>query len=338
MWYEGRVRWLAALLTPLSWLFGIVSALRRAAYRHGWMRSERISRPVIVVGNITVGGTGKTPFVIWLTARLQSLGWQVGIVLRGYAGQAGSAVIDVSAQASWEQVGDEAVLLAQRTGAIVVASSDRVAAANRAVARGADVIVCDDGLQHYRLQRDCEIAVVDARRYFGNGRLLPAGPLRERPARLQRVNAIVFTKRYADSASATSSAHVDVDVPVLSVHSRLHSAVALLSGEVRPLTEFSRAHAIAGIGNPEAFFASLEGFGIDLLRHPLADHARLDERTIKFDDELPVLMTEKDAVKCRGIADARHWAVPLDLEVNAQDVAAVLLAVRRAMGSQVENS
>ncbi len=162
-------------------------AVRRTAYRRGWSQSFRVSRPVIVVGNITVGGTGKTPMTIWLAERLQSRGVRVGIVLRGYGGTSTQWPRDVTNETSAEEVGDEAVLLARRTGRVVVAGPDRVAAANRAIERGAQVIVCDDGLQHYRLVRNLEIAVIDERRGLGNGRLLPAGPLREPPSRLKSV-------------------------------------------------------------------------------------------------------------------------------------------------------
>ncbi len=202
VWYERRSQWFSLLLLPLSWLFAVIVALRRAAYRSGLAQSFRVSRPVIVVGNITVGGTGKTPMTIWLAEQLSARGLRVGIVLRGYGGTSTQWPRDVTnADTSAEEVGDEAVLLARRTGALVVAGPDRVAAAKRAIERGAQVVLCDDGLQHYRLARDLEIAVIDERRGLGNGRLLPSGPLREPASRLDSVDLKVLTRRSSRSRS-----------------------------------------------------------------------------------------------------------------------------------------
>lgn len=323
VWYERRWQWFSLLLLPLSWLFGAVAAMRRAVYRHGWLQSFRVSRPVIVVGNITVGGTGKTPMTIWLAEQLQSRGLRVGIVLRGYGGRARQWPRDVTAETPAGEVGDEAVLLAQRTGALVVASPDRVAAAKRAIERGAQVVLCDDGLQHYRLARDLEIAVIDERRGLGNGRLLPAGPLREPARRLQSVDLKVLTRRGRLAAACGGFPGAVVATPVL------RDALSLATGERRPLQSFAgtRVHAIAGIGNPQAFFEALSDLGLRIDPHPLPDHVRLTEADISFPDGAPVLMTEKDAVKCRPGADvsrvANCWAVRLDIamaEADAQSI------------------
>ena len=174
LWYERAARWLSILLLPLSWVFGAVVALRRWAYRSGLLTSHRAGRPVVVVGNISVGGAGKTPLTIWLASQLAARGVRVGIILRGYGGRADQWPREVTSATPVIDVGDEAVLLARRTSAIVIAGPDRVADAQRAIARGAQIVLSDDGLQHYRLTRDCEIAVVDAQRGLGNGRLLPA--------------------------------------------------------------------------------------------------------------------------------------------------------------------
>ncbi|WP_129647232.1 tetraacyldisaccharide 4'-kinase [Peristeroidobacter agariperforans] len=322
VWYERHAQWFSALLLPLSWLFGAVAGVRRAAYRRGWSQSFRVSRPVIVVGNITVGGTGKTPMTIWLAERLRARGVQVGIVLRGYGGTSAQWPRDVTSETSADEVGDEAVLLARRTGALVVAGPDRVAAAKRAIERGAQVILCDDGLQHYRLARDIEIAVIDERRGLGNRRLLPAGPLREPPSRLDSVALKVLTRR-AQSPSSTALPNAIVTTPVLG------EAVSLGTGERRDLQSFvgSRVHAIAGIGNPKAFFDALTGLGLTVDAHPLPDHARLTEADIAFPDGAPVLMTEKDAVKCPPGADASRlancWAVRLDVAIGEADAQAI---------------
>jgi tetraacyldisaccharide 4'-kinase len=333
VWYERRSQWFSLLLLPLSWLFGFVAAVRRTAYRRGWSQSFRVSRPVIVVGNITVGGTGKTPMTIWLAERLRSRGVPVGIVLRGYGGTSAQWPRDVTGETPTDEVGDEAVLLALRTGALVVAGPDRVAAANRAIERGARVILCDDGLQHYRLARDLEIAVIDERRGLGNRRLLPAGPLRESPSRLDSVDLKVLTRRAQPASSANTFANAVVTTPVLG------DAVSLGTGERRSLQSFlgTRVHAIAGIGNPQAFFDALTGLGLTVEAHPLPDHARLAEADLTFADGAPVLMTEKDAVKCPpGAAASRLancWAVRLDVAIGEADAQAIDRLLDRLLAS-----
>jgi tetraacyldisaccharide 4'-kinase len=319
VWYDREAQWLSFALLPLSWLFGFAAACRRGAYRLGLLRRVRVARPVVVIGNVTVGGTGKTPFTIWLAAQLQAKGVQVGIVLRGYGGASTRWPRDVSIDSPAQEVGDEAVLLASRTGAIVVAGPDRVAAAQRAIERGAEVVLSDDGLQHYRLARDREIVVIDGRRGVGNRRLLPAGPLREPVSRLAQADLRVVSWR---DGAARPLTPVDATIQACA---RLETATALVGGETRPLAAFkgTRVHAIAGIGHPQEFFAALEQLGIEVAPHPLPDHARLSAEDIRFADDLPVLMTEKDAVKCVRVADRRHWAVRMDVMVSEQDAAAV---------------
>jgi tetraacyldisaccharide 4'-kinase len=321
VWYDRRAPWLAWLLLPLSWLFGLLVAARRAAYRARILPSVAVARPVVVVGNITVGGTGKTPFTIWLANRLKERGVRVGIVLRGYGGQSSHWPRDVDRQTKWQDVGDEAVLLAERTDAIVVAGPDRVAAAQRAVERGAQIVLCDDGLQHYRLARGCEIAVVDARRGVGNGRMLPSGPLREPRRRIEDVDLVVMTRRpgTAASHSITNARRIVEVVP------RLGDAIAIVSGARRPLSSFAgqRVHAVAGIGHPQSFFDALTAAGVEVEAHPLPDHAVPTVADISFRDVLPVLMTEKDAVKCRAIAADRHWAVRMDVTMSEEHATAV---------------
>ena len=312
IWYERSPFVLFLLLTPLSLLFAALSLLRRAAFRLGILRSVRVERPVLVVGNISVGGTGKTPLVIHLAWLAAQKGVRVGIVTRGYGGRAAQWPQVVTSRSAAEEVGDEAVLLASRTEAIVIAGRDRVASSKLAIERGAQLIISDDGLQHYRLRRDAEIIVVDAARQFGNGWLLPAGPLREGTWRLQTADAVVHTMR-------NGVQHVGP----YTVQARhvLRDAINLKSGEQRAIASFAgaRAHAVAGIGNPDAFFAMLTAEGLKLERHALADHARLAERDVTFGDADPVLMTEKDAVKCRDFVSERHWMVPLHVDFAAED-------------------
>jgi tetraacyldisaccharide 4'-kinase len=319
VWYDGHAPWLSLMLLPLSWLFGLIVACRRAAYRIGVLRPIRLARPVVVIGNVTVGGTGKTPFTIWLATQLLAKGVRVGIVLRGYGGASPHWPRDVSSDSAPEEVGDEAVLLATRTGAIVVAGPDRVAAARRAIERGAEIVLSDDGLQHYRLARAREIVVIDGRRGVGNRRLLPAGPLREPVSRLAEADLRVVSWRDG-AARPLTPVHATIQACA-----RLAEATALVGGETRPLDAFkgSRVHAVAAIGHPQQFFAALQQRGIEVAPHALPDHARLGADDILFPDQLAVLMTEKDAVKCRAIADQRHWAVRMDVMVSEQDAAAV---------------
>jgi tetraacyldisaccharide 4'-kinase len=319
VWYDRHAPWFSLLLLPLSWLFRFIVAARRIAYRIGLFSSIRVARPVVVIGNITVGGTGKTPFTIWLTDQLQSKRKRVGIVLRGYGGHSDHWPRDVDQDSAPQEVGDEAVLLAMRTAAIVVAGPDRVAAARRAIERGAEVVLSDDGLQHYRLARDREIVVIDGRRGVGNRRMLPAGPLREPVSRLAQADLRVVSWRDGSARPLTP-------VPAtIQACARLTQAVALIGGETRSLDAFkgTRVHAVAAIGNPQQFFAALQEIGIEVAPHPLPDHAQPTADDIRFPDQLPVLMTEKDAVKCRAIADQRHWAVRMDVMVSEQDAAAV---------------
>lgn len=325
VWYDRHARWLSLTLLPLSWLFGLIVACRRAAYRSGLLQRVRLARPVVVIGNVTVGGTGKTPFTIWLAQQLLAKGLRVGIVLRGYGGNSPQWPRDVGSDSAPEEVGDEAVLLATRTGAIVVAGPDRVAAARRAIERGAEIVLSDDGLQHYRLARAREIVVIDGRRGVGNRRLLPAGPLREPVGRLAEADLRVVSWRDGAARPLTP-------VPAtIQACARLADATALVGGEIRPLDAFkgSRVHAVAAIGHPQQFFAALQQHGIEVAPHALPDHARLSADDIRFPDQLPVLMTEKDAVKCRAIADQRHWAVRMDVMVSEQDAAAVHAMLER---------
>ena len=324
LWYGPR--WLSLPLWPLGWLYRAVVAARRALYRARLLRIERVQVPVVVVGNITVGGTGKTPVAAWLSRQLSLRGHKVGVVLRGYGGRVVSQPRVVTPASDPADVGDEAVLHALRGPCVVVVGADRVAAAQRATEAGAEIIVCDDGLQHLRLARDFEIVVVDAARGIGNGQLLPAGPLREPPGRLERVDAVVVTERRERAARS-----IEPRRPlVATVRLRLGDAVNLVSGEHRTLDSFRQAplHAVAGIGNPGAFFDGLRAAGLDVIAHPLADHAALEAGTLPFPAGTTVLMTEKDAVKCRSFAGPAWWFVELEVgfeRASAQELLAAIL-------------
>lgn len=314
IWYERSPLILFLLLTPLSLLFAAVAACRRAAFRLGLFRSERVSKPVLVVGNITVGGTGKTPLVLWIADFLHARGLKVGVITRGYGGSASTWPQQVTNRSSSAAVGDEAVLIASRSDAIVVAGPVRVEAARRAIELGADIIVSDDGLQHYALAREAEIVVIDAERGLGNGWLLPAGPLREREARLRSADLLVATQRGPDPRPLS-------DPRFIAARQLIIVAENFVTGERRELSSFtgSRVHAVAGIGNPEAFFAMLRERGLDVDARALPDHAPIEARDIDFPEAAPVLMTEKDAVKCRSFATQRHWFVRLEVRFDDAD-------------------
>ncbi len=314
-------------LLPFSLLYGAVAGSRRLLYAKHLRRASRIACPVIIVGNLSVGGTGKTPLVCWLVARLAELGYTPGVVTRGYGGSSNS-VRRISATDDPLLVGDESVLLARRTGAPVAVGRDRPAAANLLVRAGCDVIVSDDGLQHYALARDCEVVVIDGDRRFGNGWLLPAGPLREAPGRLKAADAIVVNGGRALLPGA------------LSMRLDAKNSVALRGGKTEPLSVLAGAsiHAVAGIGNPERFFNMLRSRGIDVIGHALPDHARLTAADIEFGDDKPVFMTEKDAVKCAAFAGERHFYVPVTAAFDGVESATLLEVVRRKITNRDRES
>ncbi len=299
-WYSKSP--VGALLAPVSWLFCITVVLRRGLYRLGMLPARRIGVPVIVVGNITVGGTGKTPLVIALVTQLREAGYTPGVVARGYGGTAGQWPQQVRPDSDPVVVGDEPVLIAARCRCPVAVAPDRAAAAESLVRHGhCNIIVSDDGLQHYRLARDIEIAVVDGVRRFGNGRCLPAGPLREPLRRLRSVDYVVTTGLAAPGESPmTLNA-----APIRNVRD---------DGKIADRHQFRGkvVHAVAGIGNPERFFAQLRGLGIHPMEHGFPDHYRFRSQDLDFGDDTPVIMTEKDAVKCRRFATANHWYLPVE--------------------------
>jgi len=330
LWYGDGTQ-AAPLLRGLSWIYGALVLARSRAYAAHWLSAERVGKPVIVVGNLTVGGTGKTPLVAWLAERLSRLGLRVGIVSRGY-GRSFDEPHLVEPDSSWREVGDEPLLLRRRTGCLTIVGRERVAAAQALVAHGVDVIVADDGLQHLQLARDCEIVVVDGSRGFGNGRLLPAGPLREPASRAQRVDVTVVNgeaeHRSLEQQRPAATSFITM-IMVAGNARRIDDGAP-----ERPLESFrgERVHAVAGIGNPSRFFRDLHQQGIDIVEHAFADHHPFTERDLEFGDSLPVLMTEKDAVKCRDFASARLWYVPISAQLGEAQERELLQCVLRKTG------
>lgn len=299
-WYgAGRAPWWT---WPLAALYGGVIRLRRALYRIGWLRRERLPVPVVVIGNLTAGGTGKTPLTIALAAALRERGWHPGVVSRGHGGsECGPLLLGETPDP--HAVGDEPCLI-RASGVPVAIGRDRPAAAALLVAAGCDVVIADDGLQHYRLARDIEVCVIDGTRRFGNAHLLPAGPLREPLRRLARVDL-----RVCNGGKPEAGEYL--------MHLVGTEVVALADGCRRSLAAFvgQRVHAVAAIGNPARFFAALRDAGIEVVEHAFADHHAFVADDLAFDDTAPVLMTDKDAVKCAGFAQANWWRLPVCAEL-----------------------
>lgn len=326
IWYgSARVpAWLAALAVPYRLAFvahRAIGRLRRPA--------DLRAAPIVVVGNLTAGGSGKTPLVVRLCRVLQDAGLQPGVILRGYRGRQ-RGLVAVTPSSLPGEVGDEALLIARRTGAPVMVGRDRCAATRRLLAGPANVIVSDDGLQHHRLPRTMEICVVDAVRGFGNGRLLPAGPLREPVSRLRSVDAVVVNTRNALADEPLTDLPVAGAVPMQLVPGLLRS---LDDGQTWRVSQFAgcRANAIAGIGHPERFFEVLEQAGLKLNRHAFPDHHAF--RTADFSamqQDLPLIMTEKDAVKCRGMPLQNAWYLSIDASLPAEWERAVAARMRDA--------
>jgi len=304
MWYGQRP--IALLFIPLSWLFGATVKLRSLLYDRGWIASTRLSVPVIIVGNITVGGTGKTPVVIWVAELLKSAGYSPGIISRGYGGIASSWPQQVREDSDSRVVGDEAKILARRTQCPVAVGPSRADSAQALIDHHqCDIIISDDGLQHYALQRDIEIALVDGERRYGNRYLLPAGPLREPVERLKSVDFVIC------NGLANSNEYP------LKVEG--NEAIMLMDEtERRKIDSFNSTscHAVAGLGNPARFFSHLKKFNLSFEPHIFPDHFKYTEKDINFDDEKPVLMTEKDAVKCTYMANEKHWYVPIKAQMT----------------------
>lgn len=301
-WWNGC--WWVYLFYPVTLVFRFLVLLRRWLYSSGIKGNPSLPVPVIIVGNITVGGTGKTPFVHWLAEYLQGLGYKPGLVARGYGGQAVTWPQSVDQRSDPGQVGDEPVLLTAKTGLPMWVGPDRYAAAQALLLHSdCNVIISDDGMQHYALPRDMEILLIDGQRRFGNGMCLPSGPLREPVSRMVSVDFIVSNGKAKHGES-----------PMTLVFDGIYR---LDNPQIRStLNEFEKVHAVAGIGNPERFFQFLQSHDLHVVKHAFNDHHAYIKDELNFDDDLPVLMTEKDAVKCRHLVDSENfWVVSVKAEL-----------------------
>ena len=313
IWSGRSPLWL--LLLPFSWLYGLISNGIRLSYQLGWRKVWRASVPVVVVGNLTAGGNGKTPVVIWLVEALQRQGLRVGVVSRGYGGKAERYPLLLDAATTTAQAGDEPVLIYQRTQAPVAVSPVRREAVQALQSGGnIDVIVTDDGLQHYALARDFEIVVVDGERRFGNGWWLPAGPMRERAGRLNSVDAVIVN---GGSASGNE----------IAMQLQPGAALNLKTGQAQPLSAFDQVVAMAGIGHPPRFFNTLAQQGVMPIRQlAFADHQAYSEAELRAltTGSQALIMTEKDAVKCRQFAQDNWWYLPVDAQLSAAPAAELI--------------
>lgn len=303
-WYTGHPA--LALLRPLEALYRWMVKRKRRRFLNDQRSSYRAPVPVIVVGNITVGGTGKTPMILWLVEHCRHRRLRVGVVSRGYGAKPPQLPWRVTADQAAEQAGDEPLLIVQRTGVPLMIDPDRARAVQALLAsESLDLILCDDGMQHYRLARDLELVLIDAARGLGNRRCLPAGPLREPVERLKEADAVLLNGAEQDTAEG------------FGFRLQPSALVNLRTGERRALDHFpagQRLHAVAGIGNPQRFFNTLQGLGWQPLPHPFADHAQFSAQNLAFTPPLPLVMTEKDAVKCRPFAAEDWWYLAVEAQ------------------------
>ena len=299
---------LVPLLLPLTLLFWLLSSARRIAYRWKILPSVKVEKPVIVVGNIGVGGNGKTPVVLWLVALCREMGLTPGVISRGYGGLAPHYPYLINPASTVVETGDEALMIYRRSQVNISIGSDRVKCAQQLIAKGCDILITDDGLQHYRLQRDIEFIVIDGKRRFGNQLLLPAGPLREG---LWRLNTVDYIINNGEKPLVNEMPMTLIPGPLINCLTGENCLAETLRAE------FSHVNAIAGIGSPERFFATTRTLGFILNQQQgFVDHHHFQASDFnEFSDDIPLLMTEKDAIKCYGFAKANWWYVPVDARI-----------------------
>ncbi|WP_159715432.1 tetraacyldisaccharide 4'-kinase [Blochmannia endosymbiont of Camponotus nipponensis] len=318
IWFRSSLCYL--FLLPFSWLYGLVSTLNRISYQYGWRKVYRFSVPIIIIGNLTIGGNGKTPMVLWLVEQLKHRGWKVGVVSRGYKGRSSNYPIIININSHSIECGDEPMLIWRRTGVLVAVSpkrADAVAALLRM--QELDIIISDDGLQHYALFRDIEWVIINTSFRFGNGYWLPAGPMRERINRLHTVQAIIAN----GSAEGMQSGEILMQLYP-------SAAINILTGEHRPLNILNNVVAIAGIGYPTQFFDTLRNYGITPIKViSFSDHHIYSEKMLQSLTEKNeiLLMTEKDAVKCLDFAHDNWWYVHIEVKINTKDTNKLLCSV-----------
>lgn len=305
IWYHGARVPLGHKI--LAKLFALASGFRRKLYNSGVLKIKKIKCPVIIVGNISVGGVGKTPFVIWLVNQLKGRGYKVGVVSRGYGGKREHEPLLVIPQTAAKASGDEALLIVKHTNAPVFVGKDRAKAAKKLLLDyRVDVIISDDGLQHYALDRDFEIVLIDAKYGLGNERLLPAGPLRELKPRLDSVNMVIY------KGKNPGQYYFEYEPLLVYELGKIKNQKSIESFRNQPI------NALAGIAHPDSFFHMLSSNGLAVVKNPLNDHEKLTEQHFQFDNDDPIFITEKDAVKCQDLKLSNVWVVVLKLVVQEQ--------------------
>ncbi|WP_076418660.1 tetraacyldisaccharide 4'-kinase [Colwellia sp. UCD-KL20] len=344
VWFKKhQAKWLVVpLLLPITLLFFILTSLRRFFYQIGLLKACKVSAPIIIVGNIGIGGNGKTPVVIFLIEQCLKLGLNVGVVSRGYGGKAPHYPYLLDKKSTADEAGDEPILIYKRCQIPVVVGSDRVAAARLLIEQGCNIIIADDGLQHYKLARDIELIIVDAKRKFGNGLLLPAGPLREGAWRLNTVDYVIFNQPSVPEKLQKGQLVMNnrlncldmVLCPqfVCNVKTREKISLQLF------IKQYKKVNAMAGIGDPERFFTTLRNQKFEVENAlGFVDHHHFTENDLNhFPSSIPLLMTEKDAVKCQAFAKAHWWYVPVGAEFSEQEITPLLDKIR-ALTSKTDN-
>lgn len=326
-WWTQKPHWLTALLMPLEYIYRAVICIRQWGYQIGLLKTHHASTPIVVVGNITVGGSGKTPFVITLAKALTTEGYKVGLISRGYRGKRQQDPQIVDNNSHPDQVGDEALLLKQLTGCPMVVGKQRIAAARMLLAHSpCDIIISDDGLQHYSMHRDLEIHMVDGIRRFGNQHCLPAGPLREPLNRLKSIPLHIATthqQSHEHLMTLNPAPLYQINKP----HEQL------------PLDHLPKTvHALCGIGHPERFFNQLRSLGCDVTPHTFPDHHRYTAKDINIPNADMIIMTEKDAVKCRQFVDDRHWCLPISGSLSNSSMKAILDHIHALTGHKTRDT
>ncbi|AAZ24412.1 tetraacyldisaccharide 4'-kinase [Colwellia psychrerythraea] len=337
VWFNDHpAKWLLVpMLLPLSALFWLISTLRRLSYKIGLSRSCQLSKPVIVVGNIGVGGNGKTPIVLYLVELTRLLGLTPGVISRGYGGKAPHYPYLLDEKSTSIEAGDEPILIQQRCQVPIAVGSDRIASAKLLIAQGCDIIISDDGLQHYRLARDLELVVVDGKRLFGNGLLLPAGPLREGLWRLPKSDLVIYNGK-------NDQDYQEKNYPCMHMTLAATELCNLLTGERIYLTDFIRlndsVNAIAGIGAPQRFFDTLKEHQFKVINQQsfVDHHAFVLADFNEFDDNIPLLMTEKDAVKCHDFCKENWWYLPVDATFSDADRQLIIDRTQIAVQSVIQ--
>ena len=316
VWYKDH--FVGTWLMPFSFIFTDVVKFRRWMYKKGFKPVEKLSVPVIIVGNITLGGTGKTPLVIYMAQQLKAAGFKPGVISRGYGGQSDSWPLKVTADSDTLQVGDEPLIIAQQAGCPVAVGPVRADSARLLLdSEACDVIISDDGLQHYALHRDIEIVVIDGVRRFGNNFCLPSGPLREPQERIREVDFII--------CNGGETEENEISMQLEGAY-----AVNMQTQERKALAEFKElnCYAMAGIGNPQRFFDLLKQYGLDCQTDSFPDHYIYTEKDIRYKGAEAIFMTEKDAVKCLAFASEQHWFVPVQAKLENQFIENLIALLR----------